>query len=97
MVFATLLLSLLLGATISVASIQQGQLQAEFKEMDKNGDGCLSFKEHMTWMITQRDQGAIALPDNILRRIEEKSRPMMEEADQDGDGCLTLEEMSILF
>merc|ERR1719184_416065 len=55
----------------------------------------------MAWMINQRHQGALVgvleLPDEKLRQLEEKNRPIMEKADQDGNGCLTTEEVARAF
>lgn len=94
-------MSFLLGATVSVASdhpMASEAIQAQFKAMDSNGDGCLTMKEQMAWMINQRHQGALVgvleLPDEKLRQLEEKNRPIMEKADQDGNGCLTIEEVA---
>ena len=94
MLFATLLLSILLGATISVASSKdeelQASIQAQVEAMDVNGDGCFTIKEYLTAFSTAL---ARELSDKETSQMEGQMRPFFEKGDQDGDDCLTVEEV----
>ena len=92
MLFATLLLSLLLGATISVESLTEeraNELKAQIAAIDGNNDGCLTLQEYITGYITHLP---VKLSDEEIRQGEEQMRPIMEQLDQDGNGCITFEE-----
>merc|ERR1711951_242505 len=72
MLFATLLLSILLGATISVASSNDEQLKAKMEAIDGNGDGCVTIKEWITAWRTENSDTESRLLEEPLRTILEK-------------------------